>query len=103
MLTNERFEAIVLLVKFLSAWALGIAGVVISLAKYFKYLEVKITEEGLKPTRIKEFIESMKSIEGRVDSLDRSDHQMDERIDTLERDYRELIRQMTDNFLGRKK
>ncbi len=98
-MTKEQFDSIMLLFTNLGV----IAGADVAIAKYFHYLEVKLREKSLEPKKIKEFIDVLAKISERIDSLERSDTTQTQNITELKNDWRELLRQITENFLGRKK
>ncbi len=98
-MTKEQFDSIMLLLTNLGL----IAGGDVAIAKFFNYLEVRIKEKSLEPKRIKEFLEVLEKVTDRIDSLERNDTTQTHNISELKNDWRELLRQITENFLGRKK
>lgn len=80
-----------------------IAGADVAIHKFFKYLELRATEKTLEPQKLKEFIEVTQRIEERIVDLERNDKQQDQDINGLKSDWHEMVRQITENFLGRKR
>lgn len=96
-MSNDRFDLIMGLLKVLGL----IAGAVISIAKYFKYLETKATERSVGATKIKELERADKEVQNDIEKLKDVDHIQAKEIENLNHDYTKLIDKVWD-FLSKK-
>lgn len=102
-MTNEQFDQVLQLIKFVSTVGMGLSAAVISMVKYFNHVEARDKEKTLEPAKIREFLSELENLGDRVDNLEReSGHNMIE-VRSLKADLKGLIDRLLDNISTRKK
>ena len=101
-MTNEQFEQVIILVKFIGTVGMGLWAAIIAFTKYLSHEEAKLKERTVEPTKIREFLDELEKLGDRVDNLERdSGHNMIE-VRTLKADLKGLIDRLLDNISTRK-
>lgn len=89
-MTAEQVESII---KF-GITVFGAGGTVTTIAwKYISFLEVKARENSYGPAKVKEFEDAVEEFKIKINGLI-------EKVESLGRNYTELIKQITENYLG---
>ncbi len=77
-------------------WLGVIAGGVVIIVKYFKYLKTKAAETSVGKTKIKELEDGDAIVKKDIKDLQKSDADKDRKIEKLDRDYTNVIDKMWD-------
>lgn len=101
-MTNEQFEQVLSLIRYLGTVGVSGTAAVVSLVKYLNYLEVKERERIVEPAKIKDFIKALGIMEDRVDALEREGGHNKNEVGRLRDDLKALYERLLDNITIRK-